>query len=153
MARAQVTIGRDKLAFNVRSSKGGYVYVLMVGTDRQHFYLLFPNQVDADNRVAAGGQLELPRKGWSMVAGGPAGSNQFAAVVSESRRDFKSAGLVTVDPFAEFPLEAAARVARAAGTGASPFVGTTLCPEAGADCSAAYGAAEFTIEEVEPARR
>ena len=153
MTRSQVTIGRDKLSFNVRSSKAGYLYVLMVGTDRQHFYLLFPNQVDADNRITAGGPLELPRKGWSMVAGGPAGTNQFVAFVAESRRDFKAAGLVPTDPFAEFPLDTAARAVQAMPAGASPFVGTLVCPSGGSDCSAAYGAAVFTIEEVEAGRR
>ena len=153
MAQSQVTIERDKLSFTVRSTKAGYLYVLMVGTDRQHLYLLFPNQVDADNRIAVNGRLELPRKGWSMVAGGPAGTNQFVAFVAENRRDFKAAGLVPTDPFAEFPLEAAARASQAASGVASPFLGTPVCPAGGSACSAVYGAAMFTIEEIEPARK
>lgn len=153
MSRSQVTIGRDRLSFDIGSSKAGYVYVLMVGTDRQHFYLLFPNQVDADNHIGAGGKLELPRKGWSMVAGGPPGTNQFIAIVSEYPRDFKSAGLVKTDPFAEFTPDAAASAAREAGSKGSPFAGRPVCPGGGNDCSAAYGAAVFSIEEVAAPKR
>lgn len=152
MARSRVAIGRERLSFDVSSSKAGYVYVLMVGTDRQHFYLLFPNQIDADNRIAAGGHVELPRKGWSMVATGPAGTNQFVAVVSEVPRNFESAGLVVTDPFGEFPLDVAERVARAATGPASPFAGTPVCPAAG-PCPTGYGAATFSIEEFEAPKR
>jgi hypothetical protein len=153
MSESRVEIGRGKLSFNVRSAKAGYLYVLMVGTDRQHLYLLFPNQVDSENRISAGAALQLPRKGWSMVAGGPPGINQFVAFVAENRRDFAAAGLVKTDPFAEFPLESVARAVRAAGSAASPLLGTPVCASGAAECSPAYGAAVFTIEEVEPARR
>jgi hypothetical protein len=146
--RSQVTIDRDKLRFSVRSSKGGYLYILMVGTDRQHFYLLFPNEIDKANRVAAGGRIDLPREGWSMEAGGPPGTNNLVAVVSDNRRDFSTPGLTKVGPFAEFPMEAALRAVQAGKGTASPFVGKTSCADGGDSCSSAYGAAAFTIEEV-----
>jgi hypothetical protein len=81
-----------------------------------------------------------------MVAGGPAGTNHFVAIVSEQPRDFTAAGLKKVDPFAEFPLETAAEIARSQPAEPSPFVGKPVCA-AGAPCSDAYGAAIFTIEE------
>lgn len=145
--KAQVRIGRDRLSFRVRSSKPGYLYVLMVGTDKQHFYKLFPNAIDDRNRIAAGEAVSLPRKGWVMVAGGPAGANQFVAVVSERPRDFSEAGLVAVDPFAEFPLDSAATIAAANQGGQSPFLGKPVCPAGGTACPDAYGAAVFTIVE------
>jgi len=58
-----------------------------------------------------------------------------------------------VDPVAEFPLEAAARALQAARGNASPFLGTLVCPDGGSACSPAYGAAAFSIEEVEAPRR
>lgn len=147
--RPQVRIGKDRLSFRVRSSKPGYLYVLMVGTDRQHFYRLFPNAVDARNRIEAGQAVTLPRTGWTMVAGGPAGANQFVTVVSEAPRDFSESGLVAVDPFAEFPLATAAGIAAAHRGGQSPFLGKPVCPEGKIACPDAYGAATFTIVEVD----
>jgi hypothetical protein len=148
LARARVRIGRDKLSFRLRSTRPGYLYILMVGTDNEHFYQLFPNAIDANNRVAADATVSLPRPGWTMVAGGPAGINHFLAFVSAEERDFTQAGLKKVDPFAEFPLDEAARIAsqsRAAGAAPSPFLGAAVCSDG--SCSEDYGAAIFTIEE------
>ena len=146
--QAQVRIGRDRLRFRLRSNKSGYLYVLMVGTDRQHFYKIFPNSVDERNRIDAGKELSLPRPGWIMVSDGPPGADQFVAIVSENPRDFADSGIVRVDPFAEFPFEAAAQLAASQPTGQSPFLGRVSCPDGAASCSDAYGAAVFTIEEV-----
>jgi hypothetical protein len=149
LEKAQVRIGRDRLNFRVSSSRPGYLYVLMVGTDRQHFYKLFPNAVDTRNRIAAGQSIALPRSGWVMVAGGPPGANQFVAVVSANPRDFAATGLVAVDPFAEFPLESAATLVAANPQTQSPFLGKPVCPVGARACSDAYGAATFTIEETD----
>jgi len=145
--KAKVRIGKDKLRFRLTSLKPGYVYVLMVGTDGK-FNLLFPNALDADNGIAGDGELSLPRPGWAMTAGGPAGIDHFLAIISENRRDFASAGLTKVDPFAEFPRKTAEKIAREAPAGAaSPFAGKVVCP-AGRSCSPSYGAALFAIEEI-----
>lgn len=144
----QVVIGRDKLRFNVQSSASGHVYVLMAGTDRKHFYLLFPNQIDRENFVAAGKEMRLPRPGWSMVSSGPAGINHFVVMVSPYPRDFSKAGLIQVDPFAEFQADAAAN---SGGTGfaePSVFAGDPVCPAGTPECPRTYGASLFTIEEV-----
>lgn len=144
--KPQVRIGQDRLRFRVSSGKAGYVYVLMVGTDKSHFNLLFPNAIDDKNRIAAGQTLDLPRSGWAMTAGGPKGANHFVALVSENPRDFSAAGLKKVDPFGEFPLDAAAKLAASAGNAA--FAGTPVCKD-GKACSTRYGAAIFSVEEVD----
>lgn len=149
LEQAQVRIGRDRLRFSLRANKSGYLYILMVGTDRKHFYKLFPNSVDGDNRVEAGKEITLPRSGWIMVADGPPGSDLFVAVVSESPRDFADSGMVSVDPFGEFPLEAAPGVLERHTGKQSPFIGRVVCPAGEPACSEAYGAAVFAIEEVE----
>ena len=149
LEQGRVRIGRDRLSFRLRSNKSGYLYVLMAGTDNQHFYRLFPNSIDDRNRVEAGKEISLPRAGWVMVAGGPPGANQFVAVVSENPRDFSDTGLAKVDPFSEFPFEAAAQLAASHPTGQSPFLGKLACPDGAAECADAYGAAVFTIEEIE----
>ncbi|SFU99280.1 serine/threonine-protein kinase [Pseudoduganella namucuonensis] len=145
VAQPRVRIGVDRLRFSVRSSRAGYVYLLMVGTDRSQFWLLFPNRLDGDNRVDAGGALALPRPSWRMTAAGPPGVDHLLALVSESPRDFSAAGLRANPPFAEFPVAALARAAGDARAG-TVFAGVPRCP-AGAACPASYGAALFSIEE------
>jgi serine/threonine protein kinase len=150
LAQLQVRIAHDKLGFSIRSTRPGYLYVLMVGTDGQHLNLLFPNEVDSSNKVEANKRVDLPRQGWSMVAGGPPGTDHFVAFVSENPRDFRTSGLVRIEPFAEFSFDAAGRRARSnVRGGASPFLGKVVCPDGGERCSGDYGAAVFTIEEVE----
>ena len=143
----RLRIGKDRLSFRVTSGKAGYVYVLMVGTDRSHFNLLFPNEIDSANKIGAGEALDLPRTGWAMTASGPKGTDHFVAIVSENPRDFTSAGLKKVDPFGEFPPDVAAKISAEAGN-APVFAGKPACKGQG-PCSARYGAAIFSVEEVE----
>jgi hypothetical protein len=137
---ARIVIGKDKLHFRLRSAKAGHLYLLMVGSDRSHFFALFPNALDGDNRIEANQELALPRPGWALVAGGPPGVNTLLAIVSEQPRDFAAAGLKTQEPFAEFPL--------VSGTDFGVYAGKPKCPAGQAGCSASYGAAILTIEEV-----
>jgi hypothetical protein len=144
--KPRIQVGKDQLRFRVSSGKPGYVYVLMVGTDRT-FNLLFPNAVDNANRIGAGEALDLPRKGWAMTASGPKGVDHFVAIVSESPRDFSAAGLKKVDPFGEFPADVAAKLTANAGN-APLFAGNPACKPK-TDCPARYGAAIFSVEEIE----
>ncbi|QBE66714.1 serine/threonine-protein kinase [Pseudoduganella lutea] len=149
--KPRVRIGRDALEFSVRASHAGYVYLYMVGSDRNNFWLLFPNAIDRDNAIAAGETRELPGstrgKGrWRLEAGGPPGTDQLVVMVSDAPRRFDGAGLVAGEAFAEFPIARAAQLHRAY-TGKTPlFAGVPDC--AGAACSGAYGAAAFAVEEV-----
>jgi hypothetical protein len=147
LERAQVRIGRDPLRFTIRTTRPGYVYLLMVGTERAHFHLLFPNAIDRDNRIGAGQDLALPRPSWQLVPEGPPGMNHFVAIVSESPRDFRAAGLRDAAPFAEFPLEDA-RGRYADYTGGVPlFAGRARCEPGPAVCPDSFGAVLFAIEE------
>ncbi|MBC7944269.1 MAG: DUF4384 domain-containing protein [Burkholderiales bacterium] len=147
--KRQVVIDKDPLRFSLRSSKPGYVYLLMVGSDRSHFYLLFPNAIDQENRIAAKKELKLPRLGWQMTASGPPGTNHFLAMVSEHPREFSAASLVTIDPFAQFPVEAIAQASVSSAELIPVFAGNAVCPAAaGANCSESFGAAIFSIDEV-----
>jgi serine/threonine protein kinase len=145
--RTTVRIGKDKLRFQVQPDKAGYLYILMLGTDRQHISLLFPNGLDQKNQVKAGQAINLPRPGWAMTAGGPAGTNEFIAMVSERPRDFTRIGLKKVGPFSEFTL-ANVDTLMHSGSGSAPVLaGTPVCA-AGTDCPSGYGAARFSIEEI-----
>lgn len=147
LERTTVRVGKDKLRFRVQSDRPGYLYILMLGTDRQHISLLFPNSLDQKNQVKADQPLNLPRAGWAMTAGGPAGTNDFIALVSERPRDFRQVGLTKVGPFAEFSLDRLAALFRSNPGNTPVLAGTPICA-AGQACSAAYGAARFAIEEV-----
>ncbi len=146
--RTRMRIGRDKPSFRIRSSSSGYLYVMMVGTEAEHLIVLFPNAIDGDNRITAGKALTLPRSGWSFVAGGPAGTNHLLAIVSDAPRDFGAAGIEHGDPFDEFPLERLAGMVEQHDGARGFIVGEARCAGA-ADCGQAYGAALFSIEEIE----
>lgn len=151
LEKSQVQIGRDRLRFSITSSKSGYVYLMLVGTDSSQFWLLFPNSIDSNNRITAARPMDLPRNTWHMDASGPPGTNRFVAMVSEMPRDFSAAGLTPEGPFFAFPQQPAQ--ATAAGAGARPVIaGEAVCPTGTqAHCPDSYGAAMFLIEEL-PAR-
>ncbi|NBP40011.1 MAG: DUF4384 domain-containing protein [Betaproteobacteria bacterium] len=88
-APKQLTINKDAFKVAVRSNTDGYLYAVMLGSDGQSFYLLFPNKLDQDNRIKANTKYDLPRPGWSIKAGGPEGTNHVLFVVSQSPRDPK----------------------------------------------------------------
>jgi hypothetical protein len=146
---AVLVIGRDRLRFRIRASEPGYVYVFTGGTDKSHFYLLFPNQLDRNHRLEADRELVLPRAGWSITASGPPGTNQLAVVVSRNPRDFDGTGLRKAsarEPIPEIDLAMAAQRWAARTPGTSPFLGVPLCP-AGVPCDARYGATMLEITE------
>ncbi|MGJ7614509.1 MULTISPECIES: protein kinase domain-containing protein [unclassified Variovorax] len=146
--KPEVAIGKDRLAFEVRSKREGFVYVFLLSSGGEMF-LLFPNLLDKYNKIAAGGALSLPRASWPMDAGGPAGTDQFAVLVSEHERDFSAAGVRNDGVFPVFPLPVLAALEAARGTGPSPLLGKPVCgPGApGAPCNDVYGVANFKIVE------
>lgn len=145
--KSQLIIGKDKLLFEVKSSIPGYLYVYLAGTDQNHFYLLFPNALDKNNRIEANKLVQLPRKGWHITAGGPAGVNHIVTMVSPFPRDLDKLGLNMADTIPEFDMNQAAKAwVEHKGPG-SPFVPPALC-EAGSTCSQGYGASLVHIEEI-----
>jgi hypothetical protein len=145
-------IGHDALRLRVRSSQAGYLYVYTGGTEKSHFYLLFPNGIDRNNRIAAGQELVLPRPSWSITAGGPAGVSQIVVVVSRSRRDLSTTGIKEAGrDIPEFDLEEAVRRwAGRDGASASPFVGGVECRGDAGNfvCAEGYGAQMIEVQEV-----
>ena len=88
-APKQLAINKDPFKVSVKSNTDGYLYAVMLGSDGQSFYLLFPNKLDQDNKIKANTQYDFPRPGWSVKAGGPEGTNHVLFVVSQSPRDPK----------------------------------------------------------------
>jgi len=139
-------IGKDNIAFSVRSEKDGYLYVLQHGTD-DVIIQVFPNQIAKNNRIRAGQALTLPPEGseWVLQAGGPAGTDTMIAIVSANPRDFASTGMKYSDRFLQTTRAAAADAARREPSGKPFFLGKPLCREA---CDDVYGARVVTAEEV-----
>jgi hypothetical protein len=142
--KQRLAIGRDRMSFRVQSSQPGYLYVFLSGTDQSNLALLFPNAIDQDNRIGRDAEVVLPRKGWQITAGGPAGTNHLVAMVSREPRDFAAAGLKMGETIPEFELAVLQRLWSAPG--ASPGAGDARCP-AGGGCDARYGASAIRIEE------
>jgi serine/threonine protein kinase len=147
VASNTVKISKDDLRFTVRSSKPGYVYVLMLDTERQHLYLMFPNASDKNNKIVAGKAMSVPGASSKWTAQGPAGLDQFVVMVSDYPRDFKAAGWQAGDPIGEFSMDIARRAFEAKSGSSALFAGEVACA-ANAQCSNSYGAANFAIEEM-----
>jgi len=145
--KSQLLIGKDKLLFQVKSSVPGYLYVYLAGTDQNHFYLLFPNALDKNNRIEADKLVELPRKGWHITAGGPAGVDHIVTMVSPFPRDLGQLQLNSTDTIPEFDMAQAARLWSEHKGPGSPFVPPALCDGA-SPCDQRYGASLVHIEEV-----
>lgn len=143
--KAEVQIGKDRLEFQVQSSKAGFVYVYYLSSNNE-MYLLFPNALDKRNKIEAGATLSLPRASWSMDAGGPAGTDEFVVLVSEHERDLKTTGIQYDGVFGQFSTKilAALEVGRPAGQ--PMLVGSPIC-EGTAPCKDQYGANSFKITE------
>ncbi len=145
--KERIAIAVDRMQFRVKSSEGGYLYVLFAGTDKAHLQLLFPNALDKSNRIAADTTLTLPRKGWQITAGGPPGTNHIVTMVSRAPRDFADAGLKAGETIPEFDLDQAERRWHETPVARPALAGEARCASAAA-CDPAYGATLIRIEEV-----
>ena len=149
-------VGADTFDFTLSSREGGYVYLLMVGSDGQTFDLLFPNQLDRNNQIDPGGTLRLPRTAWQLTVEGPPGRDTLLAVVTDNPRDFSAAGLRPSGPFSEVQAAAAKdiQLVTSATLGARAVEDECSAPPATRNlairkrCSTSYGAALIEVEEV-----
>jgi serine/threonine protein kinase len=141
--QSSLRIGRDKLAFNVQSSRDGYVQVLVLGPDGS-LLLLFPNAQSSDNRIKAGQNLRLPQADWPLDTVEPAGREEFLVVVSAQPRDYSVLSKERDYIFLKLPTGQQGAALATGWTRSTPLLlgGPKGCP--GADCDA-YGAAAFGV--------
>ena len=153
LAKAQLKIAQDVLEMSVQSDKPGYVYVALAGSDNKSVYMLFPNDLDQNNKIEAGQTLQLPRANWRVKAGGPAGNNNLLVFVADGPRDLTQLGAGKVGPFSSSLNDAEGRARLGALMGTSRLVTSQACESAGNRknnplCSDAFGAAMVSVEEV-----
>jgi hypothetical protein len=141
----EVQIGKDKLGFQIQSTKAGFAYVYLLSSSGD-LYLLFPNAIDKRHQISANTELSLPRTSWAMDAGGPAGVNEFLVLISDHEMDMASTGFRFDGVFGKFPVNVLAAMEATRGTSKSPLLGTPICPQGNA-CSVNYGAVRFKITE------
>jgi hypothetical protein len=154
--RAAYRINQDRVQLSLTSSHAGYVYLLMVGSDGKTFDLLFPNRKDAENRIRAGETWQLPRPGWGIRPGGPAGKDTLLAIVADAPRDYSKLGMRPAGPFSIVTanIEATRDIILVTATPAS-LVDVRCQPgaqrnlEVVEECSDAYGAAIATLDEID----
>jgi hypothetical protein len=158
--RVQVTLGKDKLKIGqdvldiaVQSDQAGYVYVALAGSDNKSIYMLFPNDLDQNNRIEAGQQLLLPRPNWRIKSGGPVGLDNVLVVVADAPRDLSSLASNKAGPFMTSLNDQHGRANLGALMTTSKFGATQSCfsemtRKNNPMCSDAYGASMIKVEEL-----
>ena len=150
---SKLKIGQDVLDFAVQSDRAGYLYVALAGSDNKSVYLLFPNDLDQNNKIEAGQQLLLPRPNWRVKAGGPAGIDNLLVMVADAPRDLTPLSASKAGPFMSSLNDAQGRAKLGALMATSQMVTSQSCTTASARknnslCSDAYGASMLTVEEI-----
>jgi serine/threonine protein kinase len=145
--RTTARINKDYLQFRLTSNSAGYVYVFMADPDDQYL-MLFPNQRDKNNAIAADQTLSLPHSSWTMLAGAPAGPNRFLVMVSAAPRDFSDAGLQSGEVFSALSTDAQREAAARRTASYSPFAGKARCSAGVTSCPEAFGASTFRVNVV-----
>jgi len=96
---APLKIGRDFFDLRVKSTRGGYVYLILQSSDNASTYVLFPNALDQNNRIPASEWLALPRPAWRLQSQGPPGKNHLLVMVSDAPRDLGQLKALPSGPF------------------------------------------------------
>lgn len=153
-AKDKLVIGQDFFEFSVKSDRAGYLYVALAGSDNKALYLLFPNDLDANNRIEAGQTLQLPRPNWRARAAGPAGKDSLLVMVADAPRDLTGLGGSKAGPFVSSLNDSGGRARLGALMTTSQMVVSQACQNPATRrsnplCSDAYGAAMLAIEEVQ----
>jgi hypothetical protein len=161
VAQPTLKIGNN-LALSVHSQRDGFVYLFYQGTQTGSFYLLFPNQLDSNNTIAANQDLQLPRGDWNVTALGPPGTDHMLVLVTATARDFSTLALPAeyvsqAGPFEKIqPTSSAAQHVGQIAT-LSAAAGKDACKSAGGKrdlgvakrCSNVFGASLVSVVETD----
>ena len=153
LRKPELVIGQDHLAFDVKSDRAGYVYAALAGSDGKALYMLFPNDLDQNNRIEAGQTLSLPAANWRIRSSGPQGTNHLLVMVADAPRDLTALGARKAGPFLMSLNDAQGRAQLGTLLTTSKLVSSQACQNArqaagNALCSDAFGAAMTAVKEV-----
>ena len=102
LAKKTLKIDKDYLGIQIKSNHDGYLYLVLLGSDKKSFYILYPNKLDQNNLIKAGQIVNIPSQSWQIKAAGPAGVDHILVMVSDSPRDLKSLEALGADPNSPF---------------------------------------------------
>ena len=102
LAKKSLKIDKDYLDLQIKSNHDGYLYLVLLGSDKKSFYVLYPNKLEQNNFIKAGQTINLPNQSWQIKAAGPAGIDHILVMVSDSPRDLKSLEALGADPNSPF---------------------------------------------------
>ena len=153
LTKEQLVIGKDVLEFSVQSDRAGYVYAALAGSDGKALYMLFPNDLDQNNRIEAGQTLKLPQGKWRIKSSGPVGTNHLLVMVADAPRDLQALSAKKEGPFMTSLNDASGRAQLGALLTSSKAISTAVCQNTVSAknnplCSDAYGASLLSIKEV-----
>jgi hypothetical protein len=153
LTKDQLVIGKDALEFSVQSDRAGYVYAALAGSDGKALYMLFPNDLDQNNRIEAGQTLKLPQGKWRIKSSGPVGTNHLLVMVADAPRDLQALSSKKEGPFMTSLNDAGGRAQLGALLTSSKAISTAVCQNTVSAknnplCSDAYGASLVSIREV-----
>lgn len=150
--RTPLVIGRDPLSFVLNSQRNGLLYVLLWDKASGHLNLIFPNELDLQNKVSAGKPFVFPRPDWAYEADPPQGKWEVITLVSESPRDFTGLRLesrASANSVTQGALEEAFGKSAKGGLALSGEVRCT----GSEPCPSAYAASRFSVEEISAEKR
>ena len=153
LGKNKLKIGQDALDLALQSDRAGFVYVALAGSDNKSVYLLFPNDLDQNNKIEAGQQLLLPRPNWRVKASGPAGMDSLLVMVTDAPRDLSPLAGSKAGAFVTSLNDAQGRAKLGALMTSSPMGSSHACAtlakrQKNALCSDAYGASMMAVEEM-----
>ena len=102
LAKKSLKIDKDYLDLTIKSDHDGYLYLVLLGSDKKSFYVLYPNKLEQNNFIKAGQIIKLPSQSWQIKAAGPAGIDHILVMVSDSPRDLKSLEAMGADSNSPF---------------------------------------------------
>jgi hypothetical protein len=102
LAKKTLKINQDYLDLQIKSSHDGYLYLVLLGSDKKSFYMLYPNKLDGNNRIQAGKTINLPNQTWQIKAAGPAGVDHILVLVADSERDLRTLEALGADKNSPF---------------------------------------------------
>ncbi len=150
-AKQQFRIGKDALAFQVKSARDGFVNVLMLGPDGS-LLLLFPNALAPNSRIKAGQTLALPQGSWPLETAEPPGPEHFLVIVSAQPRDYKALSSEREEMFLKIPTGDKAAALAATLNASMPGTASILLGTRPKNCTQSdcdeFGAAQFSVDVI-----